>query len=106
LAPLGALAIVVLSLVSAVPQGSVEVWQAQLQVASKADLFEPIGAAGDVDASWDLMAALADDVDFDTGENGVAILPGAADRAAGHLTAAEQEELVRLLREELQGTGG
>jgi hypothetical protein len=104
LAPLGALAIVVLALVSAVPQGSVELWQAQ--IAAKADLFEPVAAAGDVDASWDLMAALADDIDFDTAENGVAILPGSADRAAGHLTAAEQEELVRLLREELQGTGG
>ena len=72
LAPLGALAIVVLALVSAVPQGSGELWQAQLQIASKADLFEPIAAAEDVDASWDLMAALVDDVDF-TAENGVAI---------------------------------
>ncbi len=43
LAPLGALAIVVLALVSAVPQGSVELWQAQ--IAAKADLFEPVSGS-------------------------------------------------------------
>ena len=80
-------------------------WQAQLQIASKAELFEPIAAAEDVDASWDLMAALVDDVDFDTAENGVAIrqVRRIGPRDTSHSGAGGTGAL---LREELQGAGG
>jgi hypothetical protein len=104
LAPLGALAVIVLALVWAVPQGQGEL--RQTQVAMRLGTFSAGDGAADIETPWELMAALADDVDFEATDHGLVIPPGSADRAAGQLTTAEQQELLRLLREELQDTGG
>jgi predicted anti-sigma-YlaC factor YlaD len=104
LAPLGTLAVLVLGLVWAVSQGPGEL--RHTQVAVSPELFELAGEAAEIETPWELMAALVQDVDFDAADHQVVIVPGSADGAAGQLTAAEHQELLRLLREELQGAGG
>jgi hypothetical protein len=105
LVPIGALAALVLALASAVPERAIS-------VVDRAELamFETGSdnqAVSDVDAQWELVAALVGDVDFDAAaEAGVAAAPGAADDVVMLLSAAEQQELMRLLREELERSGG
>ena len=104
LVPLGALAALVLALTVAVPRSVMEITD-QTDVASTE--LTPPDAGGDVEAHWDLVAALVTDVDFDAAEQaGVRSGPGTADAAVLELSAAEQQELMRLLREELEHSGG
>jgi hypothetical protein len=106
LAPLGALAVVVLALVAAVPHGAEEVARLRLAMSLAGDNLET-EAPVDSDDHWELMAALVGDVDFDAvDQTGMTIAPGTADEVVLQLTSAEQEELVRLLREELERSGG
>ena len=52
------------------------------------------------------MFDLVGDVDLDSVvDSGLLGRPGTAERALVHLTSGEQEELVRLLREELRSGG-
>jgi hypothetical protein len=103
LAPFGALALVVVALLTAVPRSEGEL--RQVQVAMNLDRLEADADLSDLEAPWDVMSALIEDVDFESGP-GITIPPGSADQAVGQLTADEQQELVRLLRLELQETGG
>jgi hypothetical protein len=106
LVPVGALGALVLALVSAVPQGADRLLQVQLAMSGATETLDADMPA-DADAHWDLMAALIGDLDFDGEEpTGMNAMPGTADQAVLQLSSAEQQELVRLLREELDRSGG
>jgi hypothetical protein len=65
------------------------------------------GSAADADEAWDVIADLVGTLDAETAvEAGIATAPGSADEAVLTLTDAEQQELVRLLQQELKGSGG
>jgi hypothetical protein len=58
------------------------------------------------DSDWALVRAVADDLDWeDAPEAGIHARPGAADRVAVEMSAAERRELARLLEDELKRTG-
>jgi hypothetical protein len=64
----------------------------------------------DADASWRLLGALVAESDPTTLSQAEILAPaglaGSIDRVVIDLTPQEQAELMRLLREELDGTGG
>jgi hypothetical protein len=92
LAPIAALALLVMALAVALPR------QAPMVPAVAVN-----GAEGPVPIdSWVIMADLVGDMDWDTAISaGLAVVPGSADLAVLDLTATEQQELTRLLRAEL-----
>jgi hypothetical protein len=105
LAPLTGLALLVVALIWAVPDGASGLLEAQL--ALRHAVAEPAPEPTTAAESWDIVAALIGDVDFDTvSEAGIPTTPGAADDAVLLLSSAEQMELARLLREELERSGG
>lgn len=90
LAPMAGLALIVMTLMVAVPR--------QAAVAPEVALNEQDAA----DTSFAIVADLVGDMDWDTAISaGLRVEPGAADQAMLELTAAEQQELTRLLRAEL-----
>jgi hypothetical protein len=92
LAPIAALALLVMALAVALPRPAPMV---QDLAANDAD-----GSA--LDDSWVIVANLVGDMDWDTAMSaGLTVEPGAADQAVLELTAAEQQELTRLLKAEL-----
>jgi hypothetical protein len=106
LAPLGALALLIVALVSAVTPragGAVghDLARAEIGTVAEAD------TAVDAEARWDMVAALIGDIDIETAaEASVGTAPGTADDVVMQLSAAEQQELLRLLRAELERSGG
>lgn len=93
LLPLGAVAMIVLALVIAVPTRDPGVAIAD---------DSPAGIAGAED-SWVAFAELVGDVDLDTAAAaGMFDQPDVVEQAMLELTAEEQQELTRLLRAELQ----
>ena len=93
LLPLGAVAMIVIALVIAVPKHDAGVEIADESPAS-------VAVAED---SWVAFAELLGDVDLDTAAAaGMIGKPDVAERAVLELTAEEQQELTRLLRAELQ----
>jgi hypothetical protein len=106
LVPLGGLALVVVALTAGL------LWSSRTPgpATDAAILF--LAETGDPDDavledSWALMSDLVSSLDDEAaGEAGLVPLPGSAERAALALSAAEYEELVRLLRQELGQTGG
>jgi len=103
LAPLGALALLVMALVASVPQ-SVGPFE---RAAGDPPGFATEPADGvDNEERWAMMFDLVGEVDFDSVlDSGLLGRPGTAERALMQLTSTEREELLRLLREEL-GSGG
>jgi hypothetical protein len=90
LLPLGAVAMVILALMVAVPkQGPVE--------PTRADAVAPVVA----EDTWASFADLVGELDVDVAAEAGVIQPGLADEAVWHLTAEEQQELSRLLQAEL-----
>ena len=58
------------------------------------------------DSDWALVRAVADDLDWeDAPEAGIHARPGAADRVAVEMSAAEPQELAQLLEDELKALG-
>lgn len=106
LAPLAGLALIVVALVSVVADDPVARGPAAL-VAVNENPAMPVTADGlDVEAQWALVAELVGDLDVDAAHDaGIATHPGVADRAILQLSLGEQEELFRLLREELRAGG-
>ena len=49
-----------------------------------------------------MIADLVGDLDLETARSAGIGMPGSADRAGGQLSSSEQQELVRLLNEELK----
>jgi hypothetical protein len=94
LAPIGVLALLVLALGLALPRP-------QAVPTAVAIAVEPADT-NRADEGFALVADLVGDLDWDTAMSaGLAVAPGAADRAVRHLTATEQQELTRLLMAEL-----
>jgi len=94
LAPIGALVLVVIALGVAWPRP-------QAVPAAAAVTTEPADTTR-ADEGFALVADLVGDLDWDTAMSaGLAVAPGAAERAALELSATEQQELTRLLRAEL-----
>jgi hypothetical protein len=107
LVPVAAMAMVILALVSAVPDVQLTDVRATTAVGSEA---APALADDDValaaDADWVIISDLLGAIDFETAqEAGLVGAPGAADQAVLILSAAEQQELVRLLQQELKVGG-
>lgn len=93
LAPIAALALIVMALAVAVPRQAV-VTPDMAAVNEAAD--EPL------DDSFAVVADLVGNIDWDTAMSaGLTVGPGAADQAMLQLTSAEQQELWRLLKAEL-----
>lgn len=91
LAPIAALALVVMALAVALPKQPAP----PADVAVITDLPDASG-----DESFALVADLVGEMDWDTAMSaGLAVEPGAAELAVLELTASEQQELTRLLRE-------
>ncbi len=92
LAPVAALALVVMALVVALPR--------EPQIAPAVATLEDSETT--VDDRFDLVADLVGDFDWETAASaGLTVAPGATDRAVLELTALEQQELTRLLQAEL-----
>lgn len=98
LAPIGALALIVMALAVAVPRQQPEVSAPLATNAVPADITRQ-------DEGFAVVADLVGDFDWETAMSaGLSVAPGAADRAVVELTAAEQQELTRLLKAELTRT--
>lgn len=94
LAPIAALALIVLALMVAVPRQP-----------ARSPAIAINESEASADDSFAMVAALVGDMDWDTAMSaGLTIEPGAADEAVLELTKAEQQELTRLLRAELTRT--
>lgn len=92
LAPIGALALVVMTLALAVPRDTTTI----------PDLAIAAPAEASLDERFAIVADLVGDTDWDTMKSaGFTVAPGTADRAMLELTATEQQELTRLLQAEL-----
>ena len=91
LVPLGAVAVIILGLMLALPK-------------QNAVPIEALGAPAALDSpeALDALAAVVGDFDLDTASAAGVIEPGVAEQAMLHLTAEEQQELTRLLKAELQ----
>lgn len=100
LAPIAAMALVVFALVttvsreSAVPQSQVASAEAVMEVAS-------------LEQEWAVVADMVGEIDIETAQQaGIELRHGSVERAALELGATEQQELVRLMREEIEKAGG
>ena len=92
LLPLGAVAMIILGLMMAVPKQD----RSESLAASAPVVTEP-----SADDEWGTFVALVGELDLETASAAGVIEPGIADRAVLHLTAEEQQELSRLLQAEL-----
>lgn len=104
LAPLAALALLLLAIGSTLPRLANE---------SSPAAVTARGAAGDRDLAtlgeneWALVSDIVGPVDVDIAqEAGIIVKPGDVERAALDLSASEQRELLRLLKEEMDRSGG
>ena len=104
LAPIGALAVLLLALVSSVPRDPVT----PSPVASNESAAPPVAddlALIGVD-EWAVVSEIVGPVAIDEAlDAGIAVSPGDADRIALQLNADEQRELVRLIKEEMNKSG-
>lgn len=92
LAPIAALALLVMALAVALPRPAPLVTNVAVNEATDPAMND----------SWVIVADLVGDLDWDTARSaGLTIEPGAVDQAVLELTAAEQQELTRLLKAEL-----
>ena len=91
LLPLGAVAMIILALMVAVPQHE------RVVDSTSAEVVPPVVA----EDTWASFADLVGDLDVDVASEAGVIEPGIADQAVLHLTAEEQQELSRLLQAEL-----
>jgi hypothetical protein len=98
LAPLGAVAFVILALLLAVPKQDASRVEAERIAVSASDALD----APDAPDSWVALASLVGDLDVEVASAaGVMVKPGVAEQAVLELTAEEQQELTRLLKAEL-----
>jgi len=98
-ASLAALAIVVLA-------AAVTLHVKRSSTAAPAATYDPVGDAGLDDPSFDLVADLSKDIDWETpADLGLTTRDGAADRAVAQLTGEERAELRRLIEVEMKRPG-
>ena len=89
LVPLGAVALIILGLMVAVPKPESRDSSQALQAPQAPD-------------TWVMVTELVGEIDLDVASAAGVIEPGVAEEAVLHLTAEEQLELTRLLKAELQ----
>ena len=105
LAPLAAMTLVVVGLIATMAgtervRGVAPEMQIAARNTSRGD------EVVDLEAQWALVADLVGDLDSDAAQDaGIAMTPGVADRAISQMSVGEQQELLRLLREELRAGG-
>lgn len=108
LAPLTALGLLVIALMTAVPRSgptSRSVVPAVATAPDQPSAADPEGALA-VDSAWAFIEESVGPLDVETAQQaGIAASLGEAERAALHLTDAEQVELVKLLEQELTRAG-
>jgi len=108
LAPLTALGLLVIALMTAVPHGPQNPRSIAPTVAAAIDqpsAADPEAEAA-VDSAWAFIEQSVGPLDVDIAQQaGIAASLGEAERAALHLTDAEQVELVKLLQQELTRAG-
>jgi hypothetical protein len=92
LLPLGAVALLVLALVFAVPKSAPD---------TTADQDLVTAAPQESADEWATLASLVGELDIETASAAVVLEPGIAEQAVLHLTSEEQQELTRLLQAEL-----
>ena len=97
LVPFAAMAMIVLGLLISAPRQDGE-----KRASAPTALEQPavLDASTTID-SWVILADLVGDMDLDAVAADGVVTPGAAEQAAWHLTADEQQELTRLLKAEL-----
>ncbi len=101
LAPISALALLILALAASIPSPT-RSSAPEVATATPAPASE---AAPDVDGAWEVFSDLVGPLDVDAMHDaGLAMALGAADHVAQELSLPEQEALVDLLREELEGS--
>lgn len=105
LVPLGALAVLVLALVTSMPREPQPNAAAASVVASaEAPVIDDLATAGEQE--WAVVSEIVGPVEIDHAhEMGIAVTPGDADRIAQQLDADEQRELIRLIKEEMNKSG-
>ena len=108
LVPLTGLAAIILALSSVIaPRTGQLVTSPRLGWASANCRSSTRPDTASAESTWALVSDLVGPLDLDMArEAGFATGPGTADEAIMQLTAAEQEELVRLLQQELKQPGG
>ena len=103
LVPVASLALVLLALGAAISREPIGIAPLETN-ASVSDLDQPSEEAT-IEAVWALASDLVgSDTDVPDGE--FAVAPGSAERVAIHLSSDEQQELMRLIQEELGKSGG
>ena len=108
LVPLTGLAALILALSSVIAPRTGEITSPEARRwVSEAPPVDDDPDTATAESTWALVSDLVGPLDLDTArEAGFATGPGTADEAIRQLTAGEQEELVRLLRQELGQPGG
>ena len=102
LVPIAGLALIVLALVSSLTSEVTTPQPQPVAIVASADT----DSDADTEMQWQVVADLVGDVDLDAAhELGISTAPGTADSAILRLTVVEQQELMRLLREELKAGG-
>lgn len=105
LAPVAALALIVFALISAVPQVRVEPQSDPIARHDEA-AANVLALTDALEESWVVVSELVGDLDIEAAqEAGIAVGPGSAEGVVLQLSSAEQQELIRLLRAELQRAG-
>ena len=106
LAPLAGLVLLVFALASAVPHRRIDLHQAEA-IATPAERDGDVDAFAALDQSWAIVSELVGEIDVEAAQQaGIAVAPGTAEGVALQLSSLETQELVRLLRAELQRRGG
>ncbi|HYU78922.1 MAG TPA: hypothetical protein VEK56_08045 [Vicinamibacterales bacterium] len=104
LAPLGALALLVLVLATVMTRGPLT---SPLEPTPQSANYPNPASAASGDRDWEVVSEIVGSVDLDQAhEAGIVVGPGDVDRAALELSAAEQQELMRLLKTEMEKAGG
>jgi hypothetical protein len=103
LVPLGALALLVLSLVVSMPREPQVTPEISIATAD-APVTDDLAIAGEQE--WAVVTEIVGPLEIDQAhEMGIALTPGDADRIAQQLDADEQRELIRLIKEEMDKSG-
>jgi hypothetical protein len=106
LSPVAGLALVIMALAFAVASVGDQVAGEQVAVLGNSGERPGDGSGGTVDgedSQWTLVEQLVGDLDVEGARAaGIATMPGSADRVVMQLTSGEQQELIRLLTEELK----